>query len=84
VGTEEPGDPWRIVSTGYQLPRCIELCDLMDEKEYDPVKIKAAEEELRVAMNVEIGFLAKLEEGPGNPGIVGPTAHTTAKPRSTA
>jgi hypothetical protein len=69
----------RIVSTGHQLPRCIELCDLMDEKEYDPAKIKAAEEELRVAMNIEIGFLAKLEEEPGNPDIVGATVRTTAK-----
>lgn len=69
----------RIVSTGHQLPRCIELCDLMDEKEYDPAKIKAAEEELRVAMNVEIGFLAKLEEEPRDPDIVGPAARTTAK-----
>jgi hypothetical protein len=51
----------RIVSTGHQLPRCIELCDLMEKKEYDPNRIKAAENELRVAMNVEIGFLAQLE-----------------------
>jgi hypothetical protein len=57
----------RIVSTGHQLPRCIELCDLMDKKEYDPVRINAAEAELRVAMNVEIGFLAQLENEPGNP-----------------
>ena len=57
----------RIVSTGHQLPRCIELCDLMEKKEYDPAKIKAAEAELRVAMNVEIGFLAQLENETGNP-----------------
>src|SRR5690242_1524063 len=54
----------RIVSTGHQLPRCIELCDLMEKKEYDPVRIKAAEAELRVAMDVEIGFLAQLENEP--------------------
>ena len=39
----------------------------MDKKEYDPVRINAAEAELRVAMNVEIGFLTQLENEPGNP-----------------
>jgi hypothetical protein len=37
----------------------------MGEKEYYPEKIKAAEAELRVAMNVKIGFLAQLEHEPG-------------------
>ena len=60
----------RIVSTGHQLPRCIELCDLMEQKEYDRVRIQAAEEERRVAMNVEIGFLAQLESETGNPNIM--------------
>jgi hypothetical protein len=37
----------------------------MEKKEYYPEKIKAAEAELRVALNVEIGFLAQLEHEPG-------------------
>lgn len=56
----------RIVSTGHQLPCCVVLCDLMEKEEYYPERIKAAEAELRDAMNAENGFLAQLENEPGD------------------
>ena len=54
----------RIVSTGHQLPNCNKLCDLMEEMKLDPDRIKAADTELRDAMEDEIRFLAQLESEP--------------------
>jgi hypothetical protein len=54
----------RIVSTGHQLPNCNKLCDLMEEMKLDPDSIKAADTELRAAMEDEIRFLAQLEREP--------------------
>jgi hypothetical protein len=53
----------RIVSTGHQLPNCNKLCDLMAQKKLDPERIKAADSELRHAMEDEIRLLAQLEDG---------------------
>jgi hypothetical protein len=55
----------RIVATGYQLPHCNKLCDLLDEMKLDLVVSKAAEGELRAAMENETRLLAQLENKPG-------------------